>query len=75
MAGLTARIREKSGLSSSGTVEVHRWNPLRLFQGRVFVDQKEDALEMARGWTDREMARWTDGSRLESGGVGAAVAW
>ena len=73
-AGLTVRIRERSRVSSRETVEVQRWDSLRLFQGKVFVDRKEEALEVARGWTERERTLWTDGSRLENGEAGAAVA-
>ena len=47
----------------------------RGFQGEVHVAQEEEALQVAREWTDLERTVWTDGSRLESGRVGAAWAW
>ena len=74
-AGHTARIREKSGLGSREMVEVQRWDSLRLSQDRVIVDRNEEALEVAQEWADQERTVWSDGSRLESGEVGAAVAW
>ena len=74
-ARLTARIREKSGMSSRETVKVQRWDSLRLFQGRVIVHRTEEALEVAQGWTDQERTVCTDGLRLERGEVGAAVVW
>ena len=45
------------------------------FQGRVFVERKEDALRTAHEWQDLSGTVWTDGSKLESGRVGAAVAF
>ena len=56
-------------------MEEQRWDTFRLFQGRVCVDQKREALRTALGWKDLSRAVWMDGSRLESGIVGAAVAW
>ena len=41
----------------------------------MIIDRKEEALEVAQRWTDRERTAWTDGSRLEGGEVGAAVVW
>ena len=41
----------------------------------VIVEKKEDALRTASEWTDQGNTVWTDGSRLESGAVGAAVAF
>ena len=40
---MTARVRERSGLSRRETVEEQRWEALQVFRGRVFVDQKEEA--------------------------------
>ena len=74
-SALTARVREKSGLKRRETMEEQRWDALRCFQGKVYVDSKEDALRVAQEWSDQWGAMWTDGSRLEGGEVGAAVAW
>ena len=72
---LTARIRERAGLRRRETCEAQVWDTLREFQREVFVDSKEEALRMAREWTDQERTVWTDGSRLNNGRVGAAWAW
>ena len=50
-------------------------NAMRLLQGKVFVDNREDALALALEWTDQSGTIWTDGSRLEHGQVGAAAVW
>ena len=72
---LTARIRGRCGLRRGETVEVQRWEEFRTLGARVYVEQKEDALEVARSWEDEENTVWTDGSRLEDGRVGAAMAF
>ena len=41
----------------------------------MYVESREDAPRKAREWQDRFCTVWTDGPRLESGGVGAAVAF
>ena len=43
----------------------------------VHVEKKEDALRMAKEWRERDQKDtvWTDGSRLESGAIGAAIAF
>ena len=74
-AALTARIRGVTGLKRRETCEVQVWDTLREFQGQVIVEQKEDALRTALEWKDLRRTVWTDGSRLESGRVGAAWAW
>ena len=48
---------------------------LRALKGRVHVESKEEALKVAREWRDQVNTVWTDGLRLESGEVGAAVAF
>ena len=57
------------------TVEVQRWDVLRGFQGKVYVDSKEEALATAMEWSDQQGTVWTDGSRMENGQVGAAEVW
>ena len=74
-SALAARFRERSGLGRRETVEEQRWNAMRLFQGKVHVDSREDALELALEWTDQSGTVWTDGSRLENGQVGSAAVW
>ena len=74
-SALTARIRERSVLGRRETVEEQRWDTLRMFQGKVFVERKEEALRTAKEWKDLSRTAWTDGSRLENERVGAAVAW
>ena len=71
----TARLREKAGLKRREACEVQVWDSLREFQGEVCVESKEDALRTAQEWTDQARIVWTDGSRLEDGGVGAAWVW
>ena len=74
-SALTARISERAGLKRRETCEVQVWDTLREFQGEVVVDSKQEALKTAREWTDQERTVWTDGSRLDSGRIGAAWAW
>ena len=69
-SGLMARIGERCGLGRRETVEAQSWEEFRSLRGI-----KEDALRKAREWQDRTCTVWTDGSRLESEGVGAAVAF
>ena len=57
------------------TCEVQVWDTLREFQGEVIVESKEEAPRVAQEWTDQERTVWTDGSRLDGGGVGAAWTW
>ena len=56
-------------------MEVQSWEEFRALRGRVFVESKEDALRAAREWRGRPCTKWTDGPRMESGAVGAAVAF
>ena len=46
-------------------------------RAEVHVERKEEALETAKGWSEEDQTNtvWTDGSRLEDGSVGAAVAF
>ena len=56
-------------------MEVQSWEKFKALRGKVFVESKEDALRTAREWRDRPCTVWTDGSRMENGAVGAAVAF
>ena len=56
-------------------MEPQVWGEGRAFLGRVVIQEKEQALAVAGGWdTDSPNTVWTDGSRLDSGDVGAACA-
>ena len=44
-------------------------------RAEVIVEKKEDALKTASEWSDHQRTVWTDGSRLENGTVGAALAF
>ena len=46
---------------------------MRALQGKVYVGEEAEALEVADNWKNREHTVWTDGPRTEGGGVGAAV--
>ena len=52
-SALAARVKERSGLKRRETVEEQMWNAMRVQQGKVFVDSKEDALALALEWADR----------------------
>ena len=75
-AGITARIREAAGTRRGETVEPQVWSEGRAFPGGVTIQEREQALAVARSsqWDNRNTI-WTDGSRLDSGDVGAACAW
>ena len=74
---LTARIRRRCGLKRGETAEIQRWEQFREMRAEVHVQKKEEALKVAKEWSeiDQENTVWTDGSRLDRGKVGAAVAF
>ena len=74
-SSLTARIKERCGLGRRETAEVQVWEGFKVLEGRAFVERKEDALRTARELQDQSRTVWTDGSRLEGGAVGAAIAF
>ena len=74
-SGLAARIKEKCRLGRRKIVEVQSWEESRALRGEIIVESKKEALRAAREWQDRTRTAWTDRSRLESGAVGAAVAF
>ena len=43
------------------------------FLGRVAVEKRESALQTASEWRKNRVTLWTDGPRLDSRRVGAAV--
>ena len=51
-SGLTARIKEKCGLSRREMGEVQVWEEFKFLKGKIFVEQKEEALRVAREWQD-----------------------
>ena len=73
----TARIRSRCGLRRGETAELQRWEEFREIRATVYVERKEEALRVAREWTDENQKDtvWTDGSRLENERVGCAVAF
>ena len=74
---LTARIRRRCGLKRGETAEVQRWEEFRELRAEVYMEKREEALKTAGEWLEEAQKDtvWTDGSRLESGAVGAAVAF
>ena len=73
-SNLTARIKRRCGMSRGETAEVQTWEEFKEIRAGVIVQKKEDALMTARDWADHQGTIWTDGSRIDSGAVGAAFA-
>ena len=63
-----------TGTRRGETVEPQEWSEDRFFPGAVVVEDRGPALQLAGTWTASGTI-WTDGSRLDSGEVGAACAW
>ena len=63
----------RRGWRGGGSAEKQEWEEGKRFGGRIVVE-KEKALRTAKGW-DRPNTVWSDGSRQESGAVGAACVW
>ena len=74
-SNLTARIREKCGLSRRETVEAQTLEEFRSLRAWVIVDRKGDPQRIAREWKDHQSTIWTNGSRMEEGAVGVAIVW
>ena len=47
---------------------------LRL-DGHIIIPEKDQALKIAMGWEEKVNTCWTDGSRMDDGGVGCSVVW
>ena len=62
-------------MGRGGTAEIQTWEEFKELRAEVIVEKKEGALRTAREWTEHQGTVWTDGSRLESGAVGAEVAF
>ena len=73
-AAATARLKAVGGTRRGEMVELQVWSEGRTFPGQVSIDEEGAALETARAWRPRDTI-WTDGSRFDSGEVGAACAW
>ena len=73
-SALTARLRATATLRLGETVEAQEGGARRRFPGHIIVDERAEALQTAREWGRRDTT-WTDGSRLDSGGVGAVCVW
>ena len=77
---LTTRLRAAAALCQGETVEQQQWGTTRRFPGRIVVEKRESALITASEWSHHDTVEcrhrdtvWTDGSRLDSKEVGAAV--
>ena len=53
---------------------MQQWSEARRLPGRIVVEGREEALQRAKGWRGSDTVR-TDGSRQETGEVGAACVW
>ena len=53
---------------------MQRWSKARRFPVRIVVEERKEALQRAKGWRGSDTVR-TDGSRQETGEVGAACVW
>lgn len=73
-AAITIHLRAAASLRPGDAVETQKWSARRLFPEQVVVHENADALQVAQEWRGGDVL-WTDGSRLDSGGVGAACAW
>ena len=73
-AAVAARIRAAAATRPGDSVERQEWSRRRAFPGQMIVGDKDEAFAVAKDWRRRDTF-WTDGSRLDDGGVGAAVAW
>ena len=71
---IVRRLRAAAGTRAGETVEPQVWEEGRTFPGGFTIDGKGPAKETAQNWR-RAGTIWTDGSRLDSGAIGAACAW
>lgn len=61
-------------IGRGGAAERQEWSEARRFPGRIIVEERGPALEAAKRWSHPGTI-WTDGSRQDSGEVGAACVW
>ena len=71
---LTARLRRAAAIDRDGTAETQEWSSARRFPGKIPVEERTSALLTAKNW-NRPDTVWADGSRQDSGRVGAACVW
>ena len=70
------RLRTASGTKPGETVEPQEWSQGKPFPGACFKGGESEALYTAQNWIESGCDTiWTDGSRLDSGRIGAACAW
>ena len=72
-AAVTTRVRAAAAVRPD-LVERQEWSRGRIFPGRMEIGDRDEAFVLAKDW-NRGDTFWTDGSRLDSGRMGAAVAW
>ena len=58
-------------MGREGSAKKQEWDEGRRFSGKIVMEKKEEPLRTTKGW-DKRNTIWTDGSRQESGAVGAA---
>ena len=73
-AATTRRHKAAEGMRTGETVKPQMWSEGRAFPASYSIGDEGPAMERARNWRARGTA-WTDGFRLDSGGVRAACAW
>lgn len=71
---LATRLRATATLRREETVEIQWWGTGSRFPGRIVMEKREGAIVTASKHR-QSSAIWTDGSRLDSKKVGAAVVW
>ena len=49
---MAARIKRRCGLKRGETAEIQRWEEFREIRAEVYVDRKEDALRIAKEWSE-----------------------
>ena len=70
-AALTSCLRATASLRPGDMVGAQEWGARRVFPGQILVGNREKAIQVAGAWRQGDTI-WTDGSRLDSGKVGAA---
>jgi len=72
---LANRLLQSTGLEKEEEHEKMAMPMASKTKATIVIESKEEAAAIAKGWQDKLNTVWTDGSRLEDGRVGAAVAW
>jgi ribonuclease HI len=71
---LAKQLAEVLPTDPSGGFEGTKVPQQEAFAGQILIQSRDEALETANGFVDG-LVLWTDGSRLDNGKIGAAVAW